>query len=162
MYRQLTIEWPEADLNPSWSSTTASAASGATTITVPTNEGHYFNRFDLVKVPATGEVMLVTSVSASQIGVIRGYGTTATTIPSGATMVILGSAFEEGSSAGALITKSRRATRVFNFLQLMRKSVEVTNTMLNSELYGGDVRSRERRVKGIELMRDRNQVSILW
>ena len=153
-----TIEWPESDLNPSWSALAASATSAATSLTVTTGEGVFFNRNDLVKIPATGEVMLVTHTAANAITAIRGYGSTAASAAVGSNMVILGPAFEEGSTSTSLITKSRRAVRVFNFLQLFRKSVEVTNSMANVELYGGDIRAYERKVKGIELMRDLERV----
>ena len=154
-----TIEWPENDLNPSWSSLGASATSAATQLTITTNEGVYFNKYDLVKIPSTGEIILVTNSSTSEITAIRGYGsTTNASAANGSSLVILGPAFEEGSASTALYTKSRTASRVYNYLQLFRKSVEVTNTMLNSELYGGDIRSYERRVKGIELMRDMERV----
>jgi hypothetical protein len=150
-----TIEWPENDLNPSWSSAAASAGSADTEITMAAGEGDYFNKYDLVKIPSTGEVILVTATSTCAVTAIRGYaGSTAASAAANATMVIIGSAFEEGSTSTALYTKSRQASRVFNYLQIFRKSVEVTNTMLNSELYGGDIRAYERKVKGIELMRD--------
>jgi hypothetical protein len=154
-----TIQWPENDLNPTWSSLSASATSAATALAVATGEGVYFNKYDIVKVPSTGEVILVTLTAANGITGIRGYGsTTAASAANAATMVILGSAFEEGSASTALYTKSRQASLQWNCLQIMRKSVEVTNTMLNSDLYGGDIRSYERKVKGIELMRDMEHV----
>jgi len=60
------------DLNPSWSSLAASATAAATTLSVATGEGAYFNKYDLVKIPATGEVVLVTSVSGDNLTVVRG------------------------------------------------------------------------------------------
>jgi hypothetical protein len=154
-----TIEWPENDLNPSWSSVGATASSADTNITVASGEGNYFNKYDLVKIPSTGEIILVTATSTCAVTAIRGYaGSTAACANTADTMLIIGPAFEEGSSSTALVTKSRTATRVYNYLQTFRKSVEVTNTMLNSELYGGDIRAYERKVKGIELMRDLERV----
>lgn len=154
-----TIEWPENDLNPSWSSLATSATSAATELTLAAGEGDYFNTYDLVKIPSTGEIILVTATSTCAVTAIRGYsGSTAVSGAANATALIIGSAFEEGSASTALRTKSRTATRVYNYLQLFRKSVEVTNTMLNSELYGGDIRAYERKVKGIELMRDLERV----
>lgn len=156
-----TIEWPENDLNPSWSSLAASATSAATNFTVATNEGNYFNKYDLVKIPATGEVILITATAACAVTAIRAYGaTTAASAANSSTMVIIGAAFEEGSASTALVSKSRKAARVFNYLQTIRKSVEVTNSMLNSELYGGNYRAYERKVKGIELMRDIERMAL--
>lgn len=90
----------------------------------------------MVKIPSTGEVILVTATAACAVTAIRAYGATAAaSAANAATMVIIGAAFEEGSPSTALYTKSRKAARVYNYLQTIRKSVEVTNTMLNSELY---------------------------
>lgn len=159
---QPKIEWPENDLLPSWSTLANSASNSATTFTVATGEGAYFNKYDLVKIPATGEVVLVTNINGDQLTVIRGYGTTtAASAAAGTNLVIIGSAFEEGSPNTALVTKSRPASIQYNYLQIFRKSVEVTNTLANSELYGGDIRSIERRTKGIELMRDMERVFLL-
>ena len=159
-----TVEWPENDLNPSWSSLAAAATSAATNFTVAGGEGYYFNVYDLVKIPSTGEIILVTAIAACAITAIRAFGSvaasTTTSAANGSTLVIIGSAFEEGSSSSALVTKSRKAARVYNYLQTIRKSVEVTNTMLNSELYGGNYRAYERKVKGIELMRDIERMAL--
>lgn len=66
-----TIEWPENDLNPSWSSLAASATSAATNFTVAGAEGNYFNKYDLVKIPSTGEIILVTATAACAVTAIR-------------------------------------------------------------------------------------------
>jgi hypothetical protein len=61
------------DLNPSWTYFAASATSAETTgITVATSEGYYFNKSDLVKVPSTGEIMLILNSSASGLTAVRG------------------------------------------------------------------------------------------
>jgi len=149
------FKWLEDDLNPSWSTLAASATSAATTITVATGEGPYFNKYDLVKVPATGEVMLVTNVSSDTLTVVRGYGSTsAASAAANTNIFIIGSAFEESSSYSALVTKSTQTSTKTNYCQIFRKSVEVSRTAANSELYGGPDRNYQRKKKGIELMRD--------
>ena len=154
-----TFQWPEDDLNPSWSTLTTSATSAQTNFITVTNEGSYFNVYDLIKFPSTGEICLVQTVAACGVTAVRGFaGTTAASAAANATVVILGSAFAEGSAYSDLTTLSRVATNAYNYLQLFRKSVQVTNTMLNSELYGGNYRAYERKVKGIELMRDLERV----
>jgi hypothetical protein len=150
-----TFQWPEDDLNPSWSTMSNTAGSAQTNIPLLGGEGSYFNVYDLVKIPSTGEIFLVTAVAACAVTAVRGFaGTTPVCAATGTTVVILGSAFAEGSAYSDLTTLSRVATNAYNYLQLFRKSVQVTNTMLNSELYGGNYRAYERKVKGIELMRD--------
>jgi hypothetical protein len=49
---------------------------------------------------------------------------------------------------------STQVSEVDNYLQIFRKSVEITKTMANVELYGGADRPYQRKKKGIELMRD--------
>jgi len=56
--------------------------------------------------------------------------------------------------ASALSTVSTQTSRAYNYLQIFRKSVEITKTMANTELYGGADRPYQRKKKGIELMRD--------
>lgn len=150
-----TIYWLEDALNPSWATVTATASASLTGITVVTGEGLYFNKYDLVKIPSTGEVILVTATEASGITAVRGYGSTAAAnIASAASLVIIGSAFEEGSANTTLVTKSTVSSTKTNYLQIFRKSVEITKTLAASDLYGGPDRPYQRKKKGIELMRD--------
>ena len=150
-----TFSWLEDVLNPSWSSASASATSAATVLTAASGEGAYFNKYDLLKVPSTGETMLVTASTNDTITVIRGYGTTgAATLTAGATFFKIGTAFEEGASYSSLVTKSTKTDPVTNYVQIFRSSVEITRTLANTELYGGSDRAYQRKKKGIELMRD--------
>lgn len=150
-----TVEWLEDELNPSWSTLRAYASAADTGLSASHN---YFNVYDLVKVPSTGEVVLVTALCASLTGitVTRAVGdtTSATSAASAADIVIIGSAFAEGSSGTDLKVLTTQTARKFNYLQIFRKAVEITKTLANSELYGGDDRSYQRKKKGIELMRD--------
>jgi hypothetical protein len=154
------VEWIEDVLNPSWT-TLAYALSavtyGPSACTADVTDATIFNRWDVVKIPSTGEVMVVMSASASTgvLNVIRDYGNiTAASAASGADVVIIGSAFSEGSSGSDLVTMSTRTANKYNFLQIFRKSVQLTKTLANSELYGGADRPYQRKKKGIELMRD--------
>ena len=154
------VEWIEDVLNPSWTTLAEviSAVSAASSDNIVVTDSHIFNKWDVVKVPATGEVMLVSAVSnaSSAIIVIRNYSNdmSATSAASGADIVIIGSAFTEGSSASALVTMSTQTVAQSNYLQIFRKSIELTKTLANSELYGGADRPYQRKKKGIELMRD--------
>jgi hypothetical protein len=156
------IEWIEDVLNPSWTTLTADVLSTGTSITAA---DAIFNTNDLLKVPRSGEVMLVTSAHATLpvYLVTRGYvsssfavSSTAASAPLSANdnIVDIGSAFNEGSLATALTTMSTKTAHVWNYLQIFRKSVEITKTMANVELYGGADRPYQRKKKGIELMRD--------
>lgn len=147
-----TVEWIEDELNPSWSTLTMSASASHTVLSA-TNS--YFNTYDLVKIPSTGEVVLVTATNSGYVTVTRSVGdTAAASAASAADLVIIGSAFAEGSSATDLKVITTTNVRKYNYLQIFRKAVEITKTLANSELYGGDDRSYQRKKKGIELMRD--------
>lgn len=147
-----TFNWIEDELNPSWTTAAASALSSALCLTASDD---IFTKYDLVKVPSTGEVVLVTSKATCYITVSRSVGATnCATVASAADLVIIGSAFAEGSSAADLGTMTTKTAVKTNYLQIFRKSVEISKTLANSELYGGDDRSYQRKKKGIELMRD--------
>lgn len=151
-----SFSWLQDVLNPSWSTFSASAHSAdvALSITNPT----YFNKYDLLKVPSTGEIVLVTNTATSTgLTAIRGYNSTAVTAASAAAaadIFRIGTAFEEGSAYSTLVTKSTQTSAITNYVQLFRTSVELTRTLANTELYGGADRNYQRKKKGIELMRD--------
>jgi hypothetical protein len=153
-----TFEWLEDDLNPSWSNPTANASAPATgtsaNLAVTAGTGPYFNRYDIVKNSRSGEIMLVVRTSTSDITAVRGWDGTAATTSTTDDLVILGSAFQEGSTSGMLITKSTQTTRAFNYVQIFRKSVELSQSLAASNLYGGSDRDYQRKKKGIEMMRD--------
>lgn len=153
-----TVQWLEDVLNPSWTTLAASAISAVSgTSTVMTASNAYFNTYDLIKIPSTGEIGLVTAVSTTAITVERCYQSSIASAAgpaAAADIVIIGSAFEEGSSSTALATLSTQTSVVTNYLQIFRKSVEISKSMANTELYGGADRPYQRKKKGIELMRD--------
>ncbi len=97
------------------------------------------------------------NTTTSAVTVERCYTSATTTADSAAAdadIVIIGSAFEEGSAESTLSTVSSKTSVVTNYLQIFRKSVEITKSMANTELYGGADRPYQRKKKGIELMRD--------
>jgi hypothetical protein len=164
-----TVQWLEDVLNPSWTTLDATMACAATgtTMFLTASEG-IFNMWDLVKVPVTGEIFLVLGfgTATTDVCAARMYQpamahsrlpvavTTNNSAASGADLVIIGSAFAEGSASTDLATLSTQTTVVSNYLQIFRKSVEITKSMANTELYGGADRPYQRKKKGIELMRD--------
>jgi len=149
-----SFSWIEDYLNPSWDTLSASATSAATAISV--NYPAFFNKYDLLKVPSTGEVLLLTAASTSgALTAVRGYGSTsAASAANAADIFRIGTAFEEGSAYSSLVTKSTKASSVTNYAQIFRTSVEITRTLANTELYGGADRAYQRKKKGIEFMRD--------
>lgn len=152
-----TFHWLEDELVPTWGLFGANAATDQGTLTATAGEELYFMAGDVIKVPRTGEVMLVQSVSDTDntITVKRAFGDTASAAISSTDYYFkIGTAFAEGSTNGDLTTKGTILSEKTNYLQIFRKSVEITRTMANTELYGGADRPYQRKKKGIELMRE--------
>lgn len=152
--------WMEDVLNPSWDTLGVSLTATDGTQIDTTNSG-YLNPYDLVRIIETGEILLITSVNVTAATAVRGYaGSTAATASGGWNLLIIGSAFEEGSAYSTLKTKSTKATSAINYCQIFRKSVEITKTLANTELYGTPDRAYQRKKKGIEMMRDMERAFI--
>mgnify|MGYP000237318720 CR=1 FL=1 len=145
------FEWLEDDLQARWDEVDSNVEIPYTQTNIPVVNISYFSVYDVVKVPATGEVMLVTGIDTqnSEIDVIRGYGTTqATNIPANALLVILGNAISEGAKTPAM--KTTKVVTRFNYTQIFRTPFGVTGTLASSELYGGPDLPTQRKKKGIE------------
>jgi len=127
---------------------------GDTSIVV--DNGSYFAPYDVILHPASGEQMLVTAVNSNTLTVRRGWGTTsAGALSDDDYLLIMGNAFQEGDSSPS--PKVSNVSYVDNYTQIFRTSFDVTNTLKNTKLYGGDELARLRRkmliehLKGIEL-----------
>lgn len=112
------------------SSDAASATTGATGV-IDVNDSSIFRPRDLVKVTATGEVLLVNSIDetqdANKITVTRGYaGTTANTIPQGSWLMRIGNAMEQFSRAPE--EKIVQPVRQFNYTQIFRTPFSESET----------------------------------
>src|SRR5574337_1161027 len=98
---QVKVNWLEDQLFPNYSSLAATAASGATTLSVATGEGAYFRAQDIVFNERTAEKTLVTSVSGDDLTVVRAIGgTAAATANSGDGLLIVGNASRQGADTG--------------------------------------------------------------
>ncbi len=151
------FNWLEDDLVPTWSTLATSATSATTVLTATADEELYFSANDVIKFPKTGEVCLITAVTdtGNALTVVRSFGsTTSANVSAGDYFFKIGTAFMEGSLNTALETKSTITSEVTNYCQIFRKSVEITRTLANTELYGGADRPYQRKKKGIELMKE--------
>jgi len=140
------FSWPDDVPAPKWDQSNGVNLAAAATINVHNSE--YFRDNDVVKVPRTGEVMLVTAApgggGAGTLDVTRGWGlTVAADINDLDYMVIIGTAFEEGGDAAdsRLTTPEVRTNRV----QIFKNAAEATNTEEATETYGSD--NLDRRMK---------------
>ena len=107
----------------------AGYADNATSIVVDT--GTLFAEEDLVKVPRTGEVISVTSISTNTLTVERGIGaSTAAALVDNDPLLIIGTAAQEGDTSQA--ARSEDPTKVDNYTQIFKTSVEESGSMLSS------------------------------
>ena len=106
---------------------------------------------DLLRVMQTGEIMRVASdpTSDEAIPVVRGFaGTTPTAVDANGAninpyIMVVGSAYEEGSLAPSGV--SYDPTEVYNYTQIFRKTMEITNTAAKTRLRTGDQVKEARR-----------------
>ncbi|MDK2821846.1 MAG: hypothetical protein PWP31_1811 [Clostridia bacterium] len=107
------FSWLERELEARWDAVNQANETAVGTSVVVDN-GSYFRVGMLVKVPRTGEVMLVTAVSTNTLTVVRGYGeTTAALLVDNDPLLIIGNANEEG--AGAPEDMGGAPNKVFNY-----------------------------------------------
>ena len=144
------IEWGEDDYTPQWAKVTTgvAASAGATTITLQDNLNVVPG--DILLAPQAGaivpEQLRVISVGSSNtIVVARNTGGTGLrVVPDGSMLMILGQAYEEGSTAP--IAKTTVPEQRINYTQIFKRSIKLTGTQAASRQYfsGGDERRRLR------------------
>jgi len=143
----------EAPDQPRWDAVNNPGGYAAAAAAIVVDNGTYFAAQDLIKVPRTGEVMLVTVVAANTLTVTRSYGTTAAAaLNNDEPLLIIGNAHEEGAALGAIRTIQLEV--FYNYTQIFRKPFGVTGTEAASLQYGGTDLSVTRRLQGIEHMKD--------
>lgn len=131
------FEWIEDGLLERWDAVNnaSGVASGVTSIDV--DNGAYFSPGYVVKVPRTGEVILVTAVATNTLTVVRGYGvTTAAALVDNDPIVVIGNANQEG--AGTRPIKETKGVPKFNYTQIFKTPFGITNTMNATKTYGGN------------------------
>lgn len=143
------FSWLEDDLGARWDAINNAAGYANNITSIVVDNGDYFSVDDQVKVPRTGEVMLVTAISGNTLTVVRGWGTTAAAaLVDNDPLLILGSAMTEGS--GTRTIKSTLETEVYNYCQIFKTPFGVTNTQNATKMYGGSDLSYQQMKKGVE------------
>lgn len=149
------IEWLEDELHPRYAKAAASFLIGATTITMTTPQGLYYKPGDVIHDELTGEKMLVTASTATQLTVTRGVAGTSAAASSGAAdgLVRVANVSMEGDTLPVL--KQTAKVRNFNYEQITRTPFGFTETLKASKLYGqSDVMGYEAKKKLIEHKRE--------
>lgn len=138
------FNWWEKSLSAQRAILGANITTTATAITLGSG-GKSLSVGAIVYAEHTGEVMRVTAIgSDTSITVVRDYnggGTTGTAITYNASgtnpyLVVIGTAFEEGSSAPDGMNFD--PTKMTNYLQIFRNTLEMTNTAIKTNLRTGD------------------------
>lgn len=123
--------------------------SSTTSVGVTTNDGKKVAKYDLIKVPSTGEIFRVTSISTDTLTITRGFGTTAgAAIPAGEIVLIMGNAFAENATQGSVL--ATQTVKKTNYTQIFRTHFGFSRTLQDSKLYGGDYKAYQSRKHGIE------------
>lgn len=157
-----TIKWMTDELSPKADAINNGAGYADSATSIVVDNGGYFRARDLVKVPRTGEVMLVTGVSTNTLTVTRSAGgTAAAALVDNDPLVILGAAYAQGATLQA--ARSTVEVEAVNYMQILRHSFKVTGTHAAMGAAGGhhvesDVVT-QRRKKALEHARDINLVS---
>lgn len=146
------FSWLEDEMVSRWDAVNLATGytDGATDIIVDT--GALFRAGDMVKVPRTGEVMSVTSISTNTLTVVRSAGdasgTAAAALVNDDPLVIIGNANEEAASTRAIL--SSLPSEVYNYTQIIRTPFGVSKTLQASDTYGGGSLDYERRKHALE------------
>jgi hypothetical protein len=142
------IESFEDDYVPQWITSSAAVGANVASVTLTLTDGQYVVPGDLLLVPSGSasnhEMVRVTAKPSINVcTIVRNVGGTGLlTIASGAGVMILGTAYAEGT--GAPVSKYTSPASVANFTQIFKRTINITGTDAASKKYAdnGDERSR--------------------
>ncbi len=148
--RTAEFYWWEEDLLGYWTQINNAAGYDKVATSIVVDDGSIFAAKDILKIPRTGEVMLVTAVSTNTLTVVRGYGeTAAAAIQDNDYVVQLGNAMEERSDVPA--EKLIQPTKLWNYCGITRTPFGGSGTVLaEQQITNEQERARLTRDKGID------------
>lgn len=139
----------EKQMQPDFDAVNNAAGYAAGAVAIVVDNGTYFKANDLVMVTRTGEIVLVTVVAANTLTITRSYGSVAAgAMVDNDELRRLGNAFEEGAAADT--AKTIKTDEIYNYCQIHKTALTITNTVKNTTLYGGDELTGRRKDAGIE------------
>lgn len=147
------FEWLERSPEARWDAVNNGGGYADSATDIVVDHGAYFRAGMIVKVPRTGEVLCVSSISTNTLTVVRAFGeTTAAALVNDDPLLIIGNVNEEGASAPSDAGGS--PTAVYNYTGISRLPFFVTNTANVVATYGGKLITQEQKQKAIEHMLD--------
>jgi hypothetical protein len=131
----------------------AAESSGDTSIGIGTGEGDYIHKWDVLLNLETSEAVLVTAEPTTDtLTVTRGFGsTTVTAMGSADKLFIIANAAEEGSRS--ITARSTVKDNKYNYCEIFKESINVTNTSEATTLYGGNDRAYLKTKHAVKLQR---------
>lgn len=121
------------------------------------DDGTKFAQHDLWKVTRTGEIIRISSVSTNTLTAVRGIGGGAQAINDNDELLLIGSAQPEGDTSRP--ARSGNPTKVTNYTQIVRRSIESTETLRHSNtLVRPADWARQANHAGIEFAKDWEEI----
>ncbi len=148
------FEWLEQEGVPRWDTINYGAGyNGATVTSIVVANGSYFAAGWRIYVPRTGAILNVVSVSTNTLTIVSynfsGTGVNAALIDTDPLLILQHTA-TEGATTLPTIILSQEAPK-YNYTEIVKTCFGVTNTMKNTNIYGGKSELEEQRfLKGIE------------
>lgn len=125
--------WQEDDLEPRFDAINLLAGYNSAAVSLVVDNGARFAADFMVLVTRTGEVFRVDGVSTNTLTVTRGVGSTAAAIVDDDELFVIGQSSAEGSLSK--VARSSNPTKVTNYTQIFKTSVEASGTHLHSDQF---------------------------
>lgn len=143
------VEWLEEEPLSAWDAINNGAGYDDAAVEMVVDDGTKFTANMLVRVPRTGEVLLVTNVATNTLTVTRAWGeTSAAALVDNDPLLIIGTAYKEGAADPS--TLSTKASPKYNYTQIFRTPFSGSASAEHVKMYGGVDRSHQRKLRGID------------
>lgn len=142
--------WYQEELDNRWDTLGDTLASDGTEVTV--SNSSYFHKWDVLKIPQTGWVGIVTTAASDSILTCTVINDGSGTVTSGENILILGPSIAEGSSG--VTAYQGVLTPRYNYTSTLQRTFRVTREVMKNAMHGGDELPRLQNKKGREFARD--------
>lgn len=129
--KDVKFSWHEDQLETRFDAVNNAGGYNSSATSIVVDNGALFAAEDLIRVPRTGEVMSVTSISTNTLTVVRGFGSsTAAAVNDDEPIYIIGTAAEEGDVSQS--PRSQNPTKYDNYTQIFKHSIAASASWLSS------------------------------